>query len=434
MTYDKAIVLGTGIAGLATARVLAKHFRTVTMIDRDDVPSNPQVRTGAAQGFHIHTLLPGGLDILNDLFPTLEGDLDAQGGHSAGPTQWYAYTAFGKTYRLSRFQPTPIDDGASRMRAQTRPLLEHCIRAQVEALPNVTARYKTMVDRPLVENGRITGVALATGEALQADLVVDATGRESQTLRWLDALGLNRPGETTVNCDFAYGTALFRPNDGAQFDDVCFLISSARKGEYVKRGGSLTKVEGGNWLVTLAGRLGDYPPKDSAGFMTFIDTLHNPRLGDLLKHADLLVAPKQYLFPKSVRRHFEKLSAFPDGLLPIGDALCHINPGYAQGMSLACRQVAELDRVLSERRDTSQPLGGLWRDFFPRAHEQTRAPWVFAALTDFSKKGTTGDFPEEEADAIADLKRLNKLADEGDRDAAQLVDSVFDMQAPLSAL
>lgn len=434
MTFEKAIVLGTGIAGLATARVLAQYFRAVTVIDRDDVPPTPQVRAGAAQGFHIHTLLPGGLDILSDLFPDLENDLDANGGHSAGPTQWYALTAFGKTYRLSRFQPTPIEDGAPRMRAQTRPLLEHCIRAQVAALPNVTTLYKTAVNRPLVENGCIVGIALSSGESLQADLVVDATGRESQTLRWLDELGLSRPDETTVNCDFAYGTALFRPNDDVTFDDVGFLISSARKGEYVKRGGSLTKVEGGDWLVTLAGRLGDYPPKDIAGFKAFIDTLHNPRLADLLKQAELLVAPKQYLFPKSVRRHFENLAAFPDGLLPIGDALCHINPGYAQGMSLACRQVAELDKVLAARHDRSQPIAGLWRDFFPRAHEQTRAPWVFAALTDFSKKGTTGDFPEEEADKIAELKRLNKLADEGDRDAAQLVDSVFDMQAPLSAL
>ena len=129
MGYQKAVVIGSGIAGLAATRVLAKYFDAVTLLDRDNIPEQPEVRPGAGQGYHIHTLLPGGLEILQNLFPSLERDLDDHGGHAAGPSQWYAITSAGKTYRVSRYQPTPLSSGSTpRTRAQTRPLLEHCIR------------------------------------------------------------------------------------------------------------------------------------------------------------------------------------------------------------------------------------------------------------------------------------------------------------------
>ncbi len=434
--FGKAIIVGAGIAGLTTARMLADHFEEVLVLDADDIPTTPDIRTGVPQGSHIHVLLPGGMEILSRFFPTLEAELDAHGGLSAGPSEWYGLTSHGKTYRLSRFQPTPLERpaGAPSNRVQSRALLEHCIRTQVDALPNVACRYQTRVIDPIVEDGAIAGVCVAPdNEELRADLVIDASGRVSQTLGWLDKLGLPRPQDEAVHCDFAYCSALFQPDRSDLFTDVGFLISSPRKGKYIKRAGSFARMETGEWLVTFAGRLGDHPPKDSDGFFAYADTLAEPNIADLLKQARLVSGPRQYLFPKSLRRRYDRLADFPDGLLPIGDAICHINPGYSQGMSLGLRQVASLEQVLSERRNQDAPLQRIWEDFLPRAYEQTRAPWVFAALQDFSKKGTTGDFPDEEP-AITEIKRLSKRADKGDVDAAALVDGLFDMQISLSEL
>lgn len=433
---EKAIIVGAGIAGLATARVLSDHFDSVLLLDADEIPTKPDLRTGVPQGSHIHVLLPGGMEILSRLFPTLEEELDAHGGLSAGPSEWYGLTSHGKTYRLSRFQPTPRERpaGAPSNRVQSRALLEHCIRAQVEALPNVVCRYETRVTGPLLRDGAVTGVCIAPdAQELSADLVIDASGRVSQTLAWLDALGLARPREEAIHCDFAYCSATFKPRTPEAFTDVGFLISSARKGPYTKRAGSLARMENGEWLVTLAGRLGDHPPKDIEGFHAHVDTLHDPKISDLLKEADLVRAPRQYLFPKSLRRRYDQLTAFPEGLLPIGDAVCHINPGYSQGMSLALRQVEALEQVLARRKSQKAPIQEIWKDFLPTAHEQTRAPWVFAALQDFSKEGTTGDFPDEEH-AITQIKRLSRRADKGDDEAAALVDGLFDMQFSLSTL
>jgi len=435
--YGRAIVVGSGIAGLTSARVLSDHFDHVTLLDSDEIPKSADVRSGAAQSRHLHTLLPGGLDILSDLFPNLENALDKQGGMTAGPSGWYALTSHGKTYRISRFQPTPNSDPdrPNKTRIQTRPLLELCIRQQVEALPNVDVIYQAKAGHIETQSNQVTGVSLqGIQKALKADLVVDASGRASKSLEWLKQMSGDLPEESAVNCDFAYCSALFRPKNISAFTDVGFLISSAREGDYTKRGGSLARVEDGLWQVTLAGRLGDYPPRDLNGFLDYIGTLPVSKMSELLENAELVSGPSQYLFPKSIVRHYERLTSFPEGLLPIGDTICQLNPGYGQGMSVSCRQAMELDSLLRTRRKTEAPLEGLWRDYLPCAFEQTRGPWVFAALMDFSKKGTTGDFPDSEAEGIRKLKILNKRADKGDTEAASLVDSIFDLRLPFSAL
>ena len=78
-TVDKAtrhaIVIGAGIAGLLTARVLSKHFARVTVLDRDALPTQPVPRDGVPQGRHIHVLLPGGLAAIERLLPGATQDL-----------------------------------------------------------------------------------------------------------------------------------------------------------------------------------------------------------------------------------------------------------------------------------------------------------------------------------------------------------------------
>lgn len=435
--FEQAIVVGSGIAGLVSARVLADHFNTVIVLDSDTIPSSPAIRKAVPQGNHMHLLLAGGLDVLKSLFPKIETLLDEYDGTVARPSDWYAITEFGRTYRLSRFQPTPVDGSENliNMRMQSRPLLEHCIRQQVAALPNVTTRYGAKVTDVISAENSITGVRIGSqGEKIAAELVIDAAGRTGLSNRWLRTLGIPTPTESTIHCDLVYSSMQFEPDDAVEFSDAGFLISSARSGAYTRRAGSLSKIENGRWLVTLAGRLGDYPPSSLEGFLEFAGTLHSDILSDLLKRARPIGTPHRYIFPKSVRRHFENMSVFPEGLIPIGDSICHVNPVYGQGMSIACNQAAALGALLAERTQNERQLDDLWREYVKQAHEHTRAAWVFAAMRDFAKDGTTGDFPHEEDDVIRELNRLTKIADGGDPAAATLVDSIFDMRRPLSTL
>lgn len=67
--FEQAIVVGSGIAGLVSARVLADHFNNVIVLDSDTIPNLPAIRKAVPQGNHLHILLPGGLEILKSLFP-----------------------------------------------------------------------------------------------------------------------------------------------------------------------------------------------------------------------------------------------------------------------------------------------------------------------------------------------------------------------------
>ena len=59
--FDQAIVVGSGMAGLVSARVLSDHFDQVTVIEKDPAPTAPAFRPGIPQGRHFHALIPGGL-------------------------------------------------------------------------------------------------------------------------------------------------------------------------------------------------------------------------------------------------------------------------------------------------------------------------------------------------------------------------------------
>ncbi len=62
---------------------------------------------------------------------------------------------------------------------------------------------------------QVTGVQLADGTELQADLVIDAMGRRSPLPGWLAAIGAREPAEEAEDSGFIYYTRYFRPKAGA---------------------------------------------------------------------------------------------------------------------------------------------------------------------------------------------------------------------------
>ena len=63
----------------------------------------------------------------------------------------------------------------------------------------------------LGERAIVVGVSLRDGEELHADLVVDASGRNSVTAQWLPALGFQQAPETYVNFDVHDASRVVQP-------------------------------------------------------------------------------------------------------------------------------------------------------------------------------------------------------------------------------
>ena len=160
------------------------------------------------------------------------------------------------------------------------------------------------------------------------------------------------------------------------------VIQAATPGH--PRTGGLQLLEGGRWMLTLGGILGDHPPTDPDGFLAFARSLPFPDLYETVRDAEPLDEPVAFRFPASVRRRYERLRRFPDGLLVLGDAVASFNPVYGQGMSVAALEALTLRRHL-ERGTRPQP-----RRFFADLARVVDTPWEIAAGGDLVFPGVQG--------------------------------------------
>jgi 2-polyprenyl-6-methoxyphenol hydroxylase-like FAD-dependent oxidoreductase len=228
----------------------------------------------------------------------------------------------------------------------------------------------------------------AQGGVIPADLVVDCTGRGSRTPQWLAALGYAAPVESEVKVDVGYATRIFR-RDPADPRSREWVLSTPEAPAETRFGG-MFPVEGERWIVSLGGWAGDHAPIDAAGFLEFARGLPSPDIYNLISRAEPISDVIPHKFSASLRRHYEKLTRFPDGYLVLGDAVCSFNPTYGQGMTSAALQAAALDELLGQ---FGRPSAELARAFFKRVAAIVETPWQMAVGEDFRFPGTTGPKP-----------------------------------------
>jgi len=364
---EHAIVIGASMGGLAAAAALAGHFARVTVIDRDVLPATPEPRRGVPQGRHAHGLQPGGLTALEELLPGLTDQLAAGGatsGDIGAQVGWFVGGGW-----LARAHAGGLGIGC------TRPFLEHHVRARVAALPGVSLLDGVQVDGLLTrrepDGARVSGVRLATGAEVPADLVVDASGRASALPRWLGELGYEAPSEERVHCNMAYLTRRWLLRAGALEGDVVTVIATGAAPHF----GVAIAQEDGSHVVTLGGLLGAAPARNDEAYLEFAANLPDPRIGRALAGAQPVTEYQPSHFPCSVRRRYDRLRRFPSGLLATADAVASFNPMYGQGMTVAALEAVALRRQLDR--------GALdARRFFRAAHRIEDVAWKISAAGD----------------------------------------------------
>ena len=372
-----AVVIGGSMAGLSVAAVLASRFDSVVIVERDVVPDHPADRKGVPQGRHAHGLLPPGMIRLEGWFPGLIDELVADGApllDIGSDALW-----FQGGYRR-RF-PTGI-----RGPLASRALLEFHVRRRTLALPNVTLRAGVGVVGLLTdsEGTQVSGVHLADGTDLPADLVVDASGRQGRSLRWLEELGYDAPPTTEITIDVAYASRIFQRDRSRQ---PGFEFALVLAGPPTGRQGVAFPLEGGRWIVTLAGLHGERPPSDDAGFLAFARSLPSPEIAELVESSAPLGDIVTHRLHSNQRRHVERMRRVPGGLVMLGDAVCSFNPTYGQGMTTAALQAEALGKAL----DRATGLDARFvKAFYKRAARAITPAWQLTTGADFALPATQG--------------------------------------------
>ena len=417
-----AVVVGGSIAGLLAARVLSEHFTDVTVLDRDAIPADPRSRKAVPQGRHIHFLQEAGRALFDDLFPGFTDEVLAAGGVGFDPGRSLVWHFAGGYVKRT---PSPY-----RMLWATRPMFEWTVRNRVRGLGNVAVRHGCTV-RDLVatpSGDRVVGVEMSDEDGvttrLDADLVVEARGRGSAVVSWLEQAGYGPVPRDEIKVDIGYSSR-FYARDSIDWDRAAIGVQHAAPDG---RQGMVVPVEGDRWMVTLTGRAGNLPPADDAGFLEYARSFAASDIYDAIRTMEPISPIVTHRFPTAMRRRYERLPRFPQGLVVMGDAIASYNPTYGQGMSSAAMQAADLRRTLA-----ATGLDHLAKRFFRRAARSIDIPWSVAVGGDFQFPTTQGRKPFGTDLANRYLARLQRGM-HTDEELVRAFGRVINLERPSSSL
>jgi 2-polyprenyl-6-methoxyphenol hydroxylase-like FAD-dependent oxidoreductase len=301
---NRFVVVGAGPAGLSMALQLARDGHHVELVEASRQFSR-QFRGDALMPCGQEALARMGLGSLLEALPqrTLDG--------------WSVWVEgrrlFQVTEPMGSLQPC-------RLVPQQR-LLEGLLNLALQQ-PSLRWHPGQAVKDLCRSAGRITGVELADGRCLQADLVLGCDGRQS-LLRRQAGLALAERGEPFELLWFELPGPLPAEVDGG-------FSTHLRSGAI----GSACVGAGGEWqLAWLLNRLQPTPQRSAREWAELLAQLLPERQAAVLrKRAGELLGPQKLTVQVGLARQWRR-----PGLLLLGDAAHPMSPVRAQGINMALR-------------------------------------------------------------------------------------------------
>jgi 2-polyprenyl-6-methoxyphenol hydroxylase-like FAD-dependent oxidoreductase len=328
------VIIGAGVAGLASGIGLARSGHSVTLLERDPAPGAADLeeafsgwrRKGVPQVRQGHFVLGRATDMLKRHAPEVMSALASEGIVPASNPL------------LLLLKPEELEPGDELTPIPTRRIpFELTLRRIAEAEIGLEIKSGVTVAGLSVDTGsglpRVRAVGIADGSALPADFVIDAGGRRSPVFDWLRSHGAKLPAERIEDCALTYYGRYFRAKEPI---DPWALMQSTGGSRFIDHGAF--PGDNGTFGVALAAPAWDREMR----------ALRNVRAWD--NAASLFPSIARWMSRDIAEPltdvgvcsgHSNTLRPFLDeglptvlGVLPVGDALCTTDARLAWGMSL----------------------------------------------------------------------------------------------------
>ena len=341
MSGKHVVVVGSSAAGLFTTLALSQRGHRVTLLEKESLApcENPfeafekWERRGAPQTRHSHAFLARLHNGIRDRLPVLYQELMEAGAETL---------SFRDMVKEIHEDPefVPEDDDLVLL-ACRRITLDWVLHRHVDKHTEAKRRTGVEVSGLLVHEDpeadlpRIRGVAIRNDageeEEIEADLVVDTTGRNSQMRHWLEGIGAEEMEQDTESCGIFYCSRFYALHEGVETPPIEGPIAGDLG--YLKY--AIFQGDSGVFSITLAAS-----PQDNAlrqirneeafeaataqlpALRRWVDEAVSRPITDVYTYANL----------KNTRRFFvQEGQPRALNLFPIGDALIHMNPITGRG-------------------------------------------------------------------------------------------------------
>jgi 2-polyprenyl-6-methoxyphenol hydroxylase-like FAD-dependent oxidoreductase len=342
MGHLRVVVMGAGVSGMATALLLARDGHSVSIVERDhfavgalDVAIDWK-RKGVPHFVQPHAFIPRGRVELKRHLPDVYDDLVKAGARDVDVRSKIPGPSLATDADLSYF-------------AVRRPVIEWGLRRAVLAEPRISVLSNARVTGIALNGARVTGV-LIDGSTVDADLVVDALGRRTETSQWLESVGFISDPPDSSDCGVVYYSRYFRVREGCELPDGPWTLGPRGDLGYL----AFATFPGDN--RTFAALLA-VPPgvaewrslKDPDVFNRVIASI--PLLRTWVDHDTVEVCTDVLTMAglRNLLRTYDPTLVV--GLVPVGDAYCHTDPVLAHGLSFGLIHAATLASALRQHDD-----------------------------------------------------------------------------------
>lgn len=355
------LVAGGGVAGLAAAMAVARAGHSAVVFERDAVDPEPSpagafevTRRGIPHFLQPHAFLPRGRRVLRDIAPDVFNDLMGAGGEE-------------QDLSMSLSGPRePGDDDLVYLWVR-RPVIEWALRRAAEAEPAVELRSRSHVAGLLTSgkgSDRAVGVALANGEEVRGDVVVDALGRYRCPPDWPRQVGMSK------DCGAVYYSRYYELADGVEHLGGGAFNPLNPRGDLGYMGFNTFRGDNRTYAVIL---LAPGPDRElralrhddawtaACSEMRPLDVMTSPDYG----------RPLTGVMPMGGLMNVDRTrNPSARGVVAVGDALCHTDPAFAWGLSFALAHAEALARAVSDGPDVDAVVERYQAEVTPEARER----------------------------------------------------------------